>query len=219
MLVRRLDLSLQAKNNAILNQIRLAGLTNKNIIKALKIVDRAEFVPVELSAIAYSDRHIECVPGRFMLALHDVASILQLLNPKANSKVLLVGGNYGYLAALLSVMGIKPYIVESSPNLVAKCHEKLKKYGVINISNSALHLGMPNEDFFDLIIMEVGGNYIPNAIQEQLAEGGQIAACMCLDVCKIAIYMKTKGKLVLKNSFPSDILLSHEMTQPKSFHF
>lgn len=219
MLVRKLDLNMQAKNNAILSQIRLAGVTNKNLIKALKTIDRKEFVPTGLAAIAYSDSCIEYEPGRAMFSLQDIANILQFLNPEPNSKILLIGGNYGYLAALLSVMGIRPYIVESSSNLEAKFHEKLKKYAISNFSSSGLHLAMPDKAPFDLIIMEVGVNYIPDAIQKQLVEGGQIAACMCLDVCKIVIYTKTKGKLILEKSFSTAMPLSHEMTEPEKFYF
>lgn len=219
MLVKKLDLSLQAKNNAILSQVRSAGITNQKLLKTLKAADRAEFMPTGLMAIAYSDSYIECEPGRAMFSLQTIASILQFLNPEPNSKTLLIGGNYGYLAALLSVMGVRPYIVESSPNLVAKCHEKLKKYAISSFSSAGLHLGMPDEAPFDLIIMEVGGNYIPDAIQDQLIEGGKIASCMCLDVCKIAIYTKIKGKLVLEKSFSAVMPLSHEMTKTEKFEF
>jgi protein-L-isoaspartate(D-aspartate) O-methyltransferase len=173
MLVKKLDLSLQAKTNAILSQIRAAGVTNQNILKAFKIVDRLDFMPTGFSALAYSDNYIECESGRAMLSMQSVARVLQFLEPKPEDKTLLVGGNYGYLAAVLSVMGLKPYVVESSSNLVAKCHEKLNKYQIANFSNTPLHLGMISYAPFNLIIMEVGCNYIPKDLVDQLIEDGK----------------------------------------------
>lgn len=219
MLVKKLDLAIQSRNNAHLSQIRPIGLTDKKILDVLKLVDRAEFVPNCSMCLAYSDAYIECEPGRNMFSFQAIASILQFLKPTKHLKTMLVGGNYGYLAAVLSTLGIKPYIVESSPTLFAKCHEKLKKYAIADICSHSLSLGIASDSPFDLIIMEVGANYIPESIQSQLANGGKIVASMCSDKCAVDIYSKINSGLVLEYSFAANMLLSPEMTYLKTFDF
>lgn len=219
MLVKKLDLGIQSKNNANLSQIRPVGVTDKKIINALKIVDRAEFVPNYSICLAYSDAYIECEPGRTMFSLQAIASILQFLKPTKNLKTMLIGGNYGYLAAVLSTLGVKPYIVESSPTLFAKCHEKLKKYAIANICSNQLNVGMLSDAPFDLIIMEVGSNYVPKAIQNQLSDGGKIVASIYGESNEINIYAKLNGALLLEYSFAANMNLSSEMTESEIFDF
>lgn len=219
MLVKKLDLAIQSKNNANLSQIRPVGITDKKIINALKIVERTEFVPNCSICLAYSDAYIECEPGRTMFSFQAIASLLQFLKPTKHLKTMLIGGNHGYLAAVLSTLGIKPYIVESSPTLFAKCYEKLKKYAIANICNHPLSLGLVNDSPFDLIIMEVGANYIPDTIQSQLVDGGRIVVCMCSSACKVVVYNKLDGNLFADYSFSADMLLSPEMIELESFNF
>ena len=219
MLVKKLDLAIQSRNNANLSQIRTVGVTDKKILNALKIVDRAKFMPNCSVCLAYSDAYLECEPGRTMFSFQAIASILQFLKPTKHLKTMLVGGNYGYLAAVLSTLEIKPHIVESSPTLFAKCHEKLKKYAIANICSHSLNLGMANDSPFDLIIMEIGANNIPEAIQNQLVEGGKIVACMCADKCEIGIYLKLNGTLILEYSFAANMHLSSEMSVHENFNF
>ena len=103
MRVYRLDPVQSARNNMVRSQLKPNGVVNRTILNIFNEVSRENFVPVSLYPMAYGDATIFCgVPGRYIFAPQTLGLFLQNLNLVPNDKVLLIGGNYGYTATVLT---------------------------------------------------------------------------------------------------------------------
>lgn len=222
MLVSKKNLLSQSRQNLILNQARFSTV-KKDILKAFTKVDRIEFVPINYSTLAYSDSAIACdggVANRYMLPIPTLASALDCLNLVKKIKVLVVGGNYGYTAAILSVLGLDIYVCEPSPTLFDRCLERLKKYSVKNIVNVQPTYGMPNYAPFDIIFIEISVMEIPMTLIEQLKEGGQMVVCReNEDIVKAVLYKKQNGILLEKIAFITNFPRHTACKEHNKFNF
>src|SRR5579885_2150861 len=91
-----------ARFNMIEAQIRTNDVTDVRIHAALAAVARERFVPKEKQAIAYADVPVEIAKGRYLLDPRSFGKALQLLNVRAEERVLDVGSGTGYSAAVLA---------------------------------------------------------------------------------------------------------------------
>lgn len=209
MRVHRLDPVQQARSNMVFAQLKANGVVDKRVLHAIDYVSREKFVPVSASACAYRDGPVACaVPGRYLFAPQTLGLFLQNLNLLPCDKVLVVGGNYGYTAAVLFELRCVVYVIESESMLVAKCREKLKKYSPV-IENGPLNLGLPEHGAYRAIIIEVGLAALPITLIDQLEEGGRIAVCIANDKAKLS-----KGHVFEKKSEKLQELLTFEADMP-----
>ena len=222
MRVYRLDPVQSARNNMVRSQLKPNGVVNRTILNIFNEISRENFVPVSLYAMAYGDATIFCgVPGRYIFAPQTLGLFLQNLNLVPNDKVLLIGGNYGYTATVLTELECQVFVIESQPTLLSKCREKLKKYNTV-IESGPLKSGLAEHGPYQAIIIEVGLKEVPNEIVNQLADGGRVALCIVNDVDQLSrahVFEKKMESLDQVISFEANMPLCLELDESIKFRF
>lgn len=222
MRIHHIDPIKNARQTMVLTQLKINGVIDQVILNAFEKIPREYFIPITSLPLAYSDNPIYCdIAGRYIFSSQVLGSLLQHLSLIKNDKVLVVGGNYGYTAAILYEMGCTPHIVESHPILIAKCREKLKRQNII-IQSSPLMEGLKMHKPYKAIIIELGLKSIPNNIIKQLEEMGKIATCIInnqSNSAKACVFEKRDGKLHEIFSMEANMPMYSETDEPEEFVF
>jgi protein-L-isoaspartate(D-aspartate) O-methyltransferase len=165
-----------ARHNMVVEQLERRGIGDPRVLEAMEWVPRHEFVPRDLLELAYDDRALPIGHEQTISQPYTVGFMCQEARVTAGDKVLEVGTGSGYAAALLSLLAQSVHTVERIEALFHKAQERLTRLGYKNVRCYLDDgtLGLPNEAPFDAIIVAAGAESIPDAYQEQLAEGGRL---------------------------------------------
>ena len=159
-------------------QVRPSDVTKFPIISAMLEVPRESFVPNNARPVAYMDVPVPLGDGREMPDARVLAKMLDALDIRLSDNVLILCGNYGYSAAILSRMAESVVMIEADEAMVAEAEAALAS---IEAHNAVVLQGDPAEGSakagpFDVILIEGGVERIPDTITDQLREGGRIVA-------------------------------------------
>ncbi len=156
------------------DQIAGRGVANAAVLRAMGEVPRHLFVPEALAPTAYDDRPLPIGHGQTISQPYIVALMCSMLEPRPGLSVLEVGTGSGYQAAVLHALGLTVFTVERLRPLYLEARERFGRLGLHTIRTllSDGTLGWPDMGPFDRIIVAAGGPGIPEALTEQLADGG-----------------------------------------------
>ena len=161
-------------------QILARGIRDERILAAMRRVPRHEFVPAEEKLAAYSDGPLPIGYNQTISQPYIVAFMTELLQPRSEDRVFEVGTGSGYQAAVLAEIAEEVYTVEIVEPLYEQAKKCLEKLGYRNI-----HVrledgtkGWPEAAPFDKIIVTAAGLKIPDALVQQLKEGGRVVMPM-----------------------------------------
>ncbi|MFI5002164.1 MAG: protein-L-isoaspartate O-methyltransferase [Reyranellales bacterium] len=166
-----------ARRNMVDGQLRPNRVTNAQLLAALGELPRERFLPDGLSSVAYADEAVPLGGGRFLMEPMVLARLIQTLQPRSEERGLVVASGRGYGAALLARLVKSVVAVESDPRLAASAEQILKALGFGNVAHviGPLAAGAPASSPYDVILIEGAVRQIPQAILDQLAEGGRLA--------------------------------------------
>ncbi len=158
-------------------QIRPSDVTKFPIIKAMLDVRREAFLPDGLSEAAYTGENIELGGGRVMLEPRTLAKMLDALNISNDELVLDIGCAYGYSAAVAARIAQAVVAVEEDEAMAEEAQAALAEAGADNVivHPGALAAGAGEHGPYDVILIQGGVGVLPQAIADQLKEGGRIA--------------------------------------------
>ena len=163
-------------------QLRTFDVSDKAVLAAMAQVPRERFVPADRAALAYLDRNLVLGEGgadpRVILAPMTLARLLQALAIQSGEKVLDVGGGLGYVSALLAALGARPVLLESRPDLAEAAGAALG--GSALVRSGAWAEGSAEDAPFDCILINGTIEQRPDALLDQLADGGRLA-CLSSD--------------------------------------
>jgi protein-L-isoaspartate(D-aspartate) O-methyltransferase len=158
------------------NELRLLGIRNEAVLKAMREVPREAFVSEELREFAYRNAPLPIGSGQTISQPLIVAHMAEALELGPNDRVLEIGAGSGYAAAILSWIAKEVFTVERHRELAASATERLRRLGYRNV-----HVlvgdgtrGWPDEAPFDAIVVAAGSPGIPPALLEQLGIGGRL---------------------------------------------
>jgi protein-L-isoaspartate(D-aspartate) O-methyltransferase len=159
-------------------QVRPSDVTKFPIIAAMLDVPREVYVPASAKAVAYMDAPVPLGDGREMPEARTLAKILDALDVEIDDDVLIVGGAYGYSAAVLARMAASVVMVEEDHDMAAEAEAALAARDVLNavVLEGPLAEGAAKAGPFDVIVVEGGVETVPDALTAQLRPGGRIAA-------------------------------------------
>ena len=145
-----------------------------NVMHAMATVPRHLFVPPEARSSAYENRPLPIGYGQTISQPYIVALMTDLLQPRADHKVLEIGTGSGYQAAVLSGLVREVYSIEIIDQLGHKATRTLKQLGYDNVSTRIAdgYDGWPEHAPFDSIIVTAGISHIPPPLIKQLKNGG-----------------------------------------------
>jgi protein-L-isoaspartate(D-aspartate) O-methyltransferase len=169
-----------AKHQGLRNQLAAVleqkGITDKNVLEAIKKVPRHLFLNSSFEDYAYQDKAFPIGAGQTISQPYTVAFQSQLLQVEKGHSVLEIGTGSGYQTAVLYAMGAKVYSVERQNELFKTTSLLLPKLGIRpkHLSFGDGYKGLPNYAPFDSIIVTAGAPMIPKPLMAQLKIGGRL---------------------------------------------
>ncbi len=159
-------------------QVRPSDVTKFPIIEAMLHVPREVYVPRDRQEAAYVGENMEITPGRVVLEPRTLAKMLDALNIQPGEIVLDLGCGLGYSAAVIARLADTVVAVEEDAGLAAEAQRALAEEGVDNavVVAGPLADGSARHGPYDVITVEGGIETLPQALADQLKEGGRIAA-------------------------------------------
>lgn len=188
--------TLLARQSMVEKQLAARGIRNRRVLEAFLEVPRHRFVEDHLKYKAYDDYPLSIGYGQTISQPYMVAVMTEALEPSLSDRVLEIGTGSGYQAAILSRLCDKVYSIERIAALASRARKILDELGYFNVQIRVGDgtLGWPQEAPFDGIIVTAGAPHVPEALVDQLAEGGRLVIPVGdQSIQDLKRYVKTKG--------------------------
>lgn len=159
-------------------QVRPSDVTKFPIINAMLSVPREAFVPDHLREAAYIGDNVDLGGGRVVLEPRTLAKMLDALDIQPDELVLDIGSALGYSAAVIAHMAEAVVAVEENADFAGEALSLLAEHGADNVAvhEGPLALGAAEHGPFDVIVIEGAVAHLPQALSDQLKDGGRMAA-------------------------------------------
>lgn len=175
-----LSLTSDRVRERMVERIRASGVSNPDVLAAMRDIPRHLFVDLALAPQAYEEAALPIGHRQTISKPAVVARMIEIaLNGRPGlDKVLEVGTGCGYQAAVLARLAREVFSIER----IKPLHERAKRnLRPLRAPNIRLHygdgrIGMPASAPFDAIVVAAAGLDIPPALVEQLAIGGRLIA-------------------------------------------
>ena len=171
-------------------QVRPSDVTKFPVIEAMLTIPRENFVPDDMREVAYLGENLALRNGRVLLDPRTFAKMLDSLDIQPDEVVLDLGCGLGYSTAVLARLGAAVVAVEADDDLAAEAQANLSRENVDNaaVETGTLSEGADKHGPYDVIVIEGAVEEIPEALLEQLKDGGRIGCIFqegTLGVCRI----------------------------------
>lgn len=165
-----------ARTNMVDCQLRTNKVRDARLIQAFETVPRERFVPETQRSIAYVDEDLRIAAGRYLIEPMVLARLLQAADIAPDDLVLEIGGGCGYGAAILAQLGATVVSLESDQDLSAAAAAAHTELGIDNVLTvvGPLDRGYDKQAPYNVIVINGAVGEIPEAITDQLAEGGRL---------------------------------------------
>ena len=188
-----------ARANMVECQVRPNKVTDSRLLAAMASVPRERFVPEGLVGHAYVDDDIAVAPGRYLMEPMVLARLLQAAAIEPGDVVLDIGCATGYSTAILARLAATVVALESDEALAETAIELLTG---LDADNSAVVVGEHAAGYaaqapYDVIVLEGAVEQVPEALGEQLVEGGRLVAVVTGGgrVGKATLMLRVRGAL------------------------
>jgi protein-L-isoaspartate(D-aspartate) O-methyltransferase len=144
----------------------------------MREVERHKFIPNQHITAAYEDHPLPIGYGQTISQPYIVALMTELCRLHGTEKVLEIGTGSGYQAAVLSLLAKEVYSIEIVEPLGKLAKKRMKEMGYhnVHVRIGDGYKGWPEHAPFDVIIITAAPSKIPQALFEQLKEGGIMVA-------------------------------------------
>ncbi|MFC1550620.1 protein-L-isoaspartate(D-aspartate) O-methyltransferase [Candidatus Neomarinimicrobiota bacterium] len=189
------------------DQICRRGISNPDVINAVKSVPRHLFIDEDQAPLAYIDSPLPIGYGQTISQPYIVAYMTEALKLKKNHSVLEIGTGCGYQAAILSLIVKEVVTIEYVAELAASAKKRLSTLGYSNIQviQGNGTNGWPVNAPYDRIIGTAAPESLPQSLVEQLGAPGRMIIPVGKNVYDQSLYVITKtknGKTHIKKSLP-----------------
>src|SRR6056297_3720430 len=157
-------------------QIKRRGIRDRHVLDAMRKVPREIFVSGGQEEFAYEDAPLPIGHGQTISQPYIVAMMVEAAGIKPGDSVLEIGAGSGYAAAVMGEIAGHVHAVERHAPLGREARERLTATGIDNVDVHVADgtLGWPEATPFDAIVVAAGGPSVPEALKEQLKEGGRL---------------------------------------------
>ncbi|HEO63881.1 MAG TPA: protein-L-isoaspartate(D-aspartate) O-methyltransferase [Candidatus Omnitrophica bacterium] len=160
------------------SQIESRGIKDRNVLKAMKKIDRAFFVSEPNKKDAYCDFPLAIPEGQTISQPYIVALMTELLNLSNKDRVLEIGTGSGYQTAILAELAYEVYTVERFAALTNKARSVLDRLGYGNVFYKIGDgtAGWPEHALYDKVIITAASPDMPEPLAAQMKVGGRAVA-------------------------------------------
>jgi len=184
----------------VAGQLESRDIRDRRVLAVMGQVPRHLFVAPSSREFAYQDYPLPIAEGQTISQPYIVALMTQCLELRGGERVLEIGTGSGYQAAVLSLLVSKVYTIEYHAALAETAAGLLTKLGYSNVEvrSGDGFFGWPENAPFDGIIVTCAARRVPDALFEQLKEGGRLVIPLgdAGDVQRLVRVRKVKGKPV-----------------------
>jgi len=167
-----------SRSGEILAQkLHAEGITNPQVIQAMARTPRHIFVPEILAHKAYDNTALPIGQGQTISQPYIVAKMSELLLEGGSpNNILEIGTGSGYQTAILAQLTARVFTVERIKALQWQAKRRLQAMDLHNVSmkHGDGWKGWPSKRPFDAIIVTAAPTSIPQALLEQLSDGGKL---------------------------------------------
>ncbi|MGV8059741.1 MAG: protein-L-isoaspartate(D-aspartate) O-methyltransferase [Smithellaceae bacterium] len=157
-------------------QLKIRGITDARVLKAMETVPRHFFVDEGLIDQAYSDNPLPIGEKQTISQPYIVALMTQALELKGKERVLEIGTGSGYQTAILAQLADRVFSIERIAVLASRARKILDKLSYYNVAIRVGDgsYGWKEEAPFDAIVTTAAAPGIPKYLVEQLVVGGRL---------------------------------------------
>ncbi|RMD88773.1 MAG: protein-L-isoaspartate O-methyltransferase [Alphaproteobacteria bacterium] len=216
------EVAAQSRRSMISGQILPNRVHDPRVLDAMESVPREHFVPKCLRGVAYVDEDLAVAPRRYLLEPMILARLLSEAEITPGDTVLDIACATGYSTAVLARLAETVVAVEEESELAAQASEKLAALGVDNavVLEAPLTAGAPKEAPFDVILINGAVEVIPEALTDQLGEGGRLVCVRREDgVSRGWLYTRSDGAVGGRPLFDAFSPLLPGFEAPRGFRF
>jgi protein-L-isoaspartate(D-aspartate) O-methyltransferase len=166
----------QGLRNQLANVLKKKGITNENVLNAIKKIPRHLFIDSSFADHAYQDKAFPIAAEQTISQPYTVAFQSQTLAISFGDSVLEIGTGSGYQTAVLLELGAVVYTIERQHELFKKTSLFLPKLGY-NPKKFIFgdgYKGLKEKAPFDKIIVTAGAPFVPKPLLAQLKVGGML---------------------------------------------
>lgn len=166
----------QGLRNQLATVLEAKGITDNNVLKAIRKIPRHLFIDSSFEAHAYQDKAFPIAAEQTISQPYTVAFQSQTLEIKPEDKILEIGTGSGYQTAVLLELKAEVYSIERQHELFKKTSLFLPKLGYKpkKFIFGDGYKGLPEKSPFDKIIVTAGAPFVPKPLLGQLKIGGML---------------------------------------------
>lgn len=204
-----------AREAMVESQLRPQGVNDPAVLAAMARVRRENFLPPHTRPLAYVDRGVAMGDGRFIPPPAVLGQLLTQMMPEPGQRALVVGAGTGYSSAVLAQIGLEVVAIESEATLAAAAAEQ-----GVPVIVAPLESGYPAEAPFDQILIDGAVERIPDAIIQQLADGGRLGTALLeRGITRLIVGRKAAGAFGFLSIGDAGVPALPGFRRPKAFTF
>ena len=163
-------------NDDLIQELKVKGITDKDILTAIKKVPRELFVNEFSNHQAYENKPLPVECGQTISQPYVVAYMIQCLKIKKTDKILEIGTGTGYQTAVISHLCQKIYTIEIFDELLNKAKINIDKLKIKNVTYKLGNGidGWEGKILFDAIIVSAASKRIPFKLLKNLKNYGKL---------------------------------------------
>ena len=187
------------KGDALAQLLCDEGISNQKVLNAVASVPRERFLPDALQHKAYQNTALPIGQGQTISQPYIVAKMSELLlaAPNSASSVLEIGTGSGYQTAILALLFPQVFSVERIKALQFQAKRRMNQLDLHNIKmkHGDGWQGWSSKAPYDCIIVTAAASSVPEALTDQLNEGGRLVIPVGDDQQQLLCIDKIEGEL------------------------
>ena len=187
------------KGDALAQLLCDEGISNQKVLNAVASVPRERFLPDALQHKAYQNTALPIGQGQTISQPYIVAKMSELLlaAPNPASSVLEIGTGSGYQTAILALLFPQVFSVERIKALQFQAKRRMNQLDLHNIKmkHGDGWQGWSSKAPYDCIIVTAAASSVPEALTDQLNEGGRLVIPVGDDQQQLLCINKIEGEL------------------------
>jgi len=201
-------------------QVRPHDVYNMKLLQAMLRIPRERFVPDAMAEAAYMGDHVPLGPGRVILDPRTMSKMIEALGVGPRDLVLDVAPGLGYSSAVIAQLAEAVIALEPDAAMAAEAEAALAATDIGNVivETAPATEGAPRHAPYDALIVQGGIERMPQALDDQLKEGGRaVAIFMDGALGRVRLGVKRQGSLRWRDVFHSAAPVLDGFSRERSF--